>query len=69
MIDPYVKSMALQVRFAIEANAGGDLTGPAVLELVQALGGNPHVLASASANGKHQLVATYLLALVLTQPD
>jgi hypothetical protein len=62
-----VSFAAMNLRMAIEGRADGDLTGPAVQELVYALGGNPNLLPEFV--GKPALTAAYLVALVLTQPE
>jgi hypothetical protein len=67
MEDWKIKAAAMELRRCIECRSDGDLTGPAVLNLVDALGGDP-VLVTEFV-GKPALTAAYLVSLLLTQPD
>ena len=61
-----IRASAMELRRCIEARAEGDMTGPAVLNLVDALGGDAQLIQEFV--GKPQLTATYLVTLLLTQP-
>lgn len=66
-MDYRLNNAAWNLRRAIEFRSDGELTGPAVQELVIALGGNPQLITEFV--GKPMLTAAYLVSLVLTQPE
>ena len=62
-----VRLAAMQLRRCIEGRVEGDMTGPAVLDLVSALGGDASLIPEFV--GRPALTAAYLVALVLTQSE
>ena len=66
-MDMQIQLAAMQLRLTIEMRADGDSTGPAVMNLVCALGGDSTLLPEFV--GKPALTAAYLVALVLSQPQ
>ncbi len=68
-MDTYIQSQAWQVRMALESQAPGDITAPAVQNLISALGGDSNFPQQASLAGNSHLVGIYLVALLLTQPQ
>jgi hypothetical protein len=66
-MDSRITSTAFELRRCIEMRSDGDITAPAVLNLVSQLGGNSSLIPELA--GKPALVAVYLISLVLTQPD
>lgn len=64
---PHVKAAAFQLRESIEFGFDAQSVATSVLNLVDALGGNPTFVRELV--GKPELLTAYLVSLILTQPD